>query len=601
MVAAKSQKPPTWALLWHMMLYQPRLCAIDSIIWVFGMGLPIVPGLLIREFFDTLTGNAPLRFSPWTIIILLLAIGFIRIAMIVLGRFTNTQLRFAVSSLLRRNLLDSLFSQPGAQPLFALDNTNKTVSRGEVISFFRDDVEQIEETIAWIGSLPGYGLIVLGSVVVLLSINVQITLFVFLPLIGIAAVVQYAETRLKQYRQASYQATQHVTGLISDLFTAIGTIKVTGAQHDVLNHFRTMNEHRRQTMLRDRVLTAMLESVFQNIGSLGTGGILLLASQSMSAGSALTVGDFALFVYYLSFITSFLDYFGRFMLLCKQSQVSFDRLATLLRDAPIQTLVAHHRLYLSVLGRQPTLPPIKQPKRNQNSHLHELTAFNLTYRYPGTDRGIHGINLKLVRGSLTVITGRIGSGKTTLLRVLLGLLPMEAGAIYWNGSKIDPSPHFFIPPRSAYTPQVPQLLSTTLGENLRLGLTVEEDQLKQAIALAAFEQDLATMPEALDTQIGANGMRLSGGQVQRVAATRMFVRQPELLVFDDLSSALDVETEKILWKRLFAATAWTPTCLVVSHRPTLLQRAERIIVLEDGRVQAEGKWDDLQDFSFLNT
>lgn len=162
---------------------------------------------------------------------------------------------------------------------------------------------------------------------------------------------------------------------------------------------------------------------------------------------SLTVGDFALFVYYLSFITGPLDYLGRFMLLCKQSQVSFDRLSILLRGAPIQTLVAHHCLYLSdLLGRHPPLPSIAQPIRQQDSRLHELTAFNLTYRYPNSDRGIHDIDLKLVRGSLTVITGRIGSGKTTLLRVLLGLLPMEAGSIYWNGNKIDPSTHFLCHP-----------------------------------------------------------------------------------------------------------------------------------------------------------
>lgn len=613
-------KLPIWKLIWRMILYQPRLCAIDSLIWMFGMGLPIVPGLIIREFFDTLTGNSQLRFSPWAIIALLLVTGLVRIILIVIGRFTNTQLRFAISSLLRHNLLNHLLWQPGAQPMTTSGATPKTVSSGEVISYFRDDVEQIEETIAWIGSLPGYGLIVLGSVAILLSINVQMTLLVFLPLAGIAGVAQQAETRLKRYRQASYQATQQVTGLIGDLFTAIQTIKVADAQQDVLHHFRTVNEQRRQLMLKDQVLTAVLESVFQNLVSLGTGGILLLASQSLQAGDrTLTVGDFALFVYYLSFITGFLDYLGRFILLCKQTEVSFDRLAALLPGAPVQTLVAHHCLYLNdLLGRTPDLPPIAQPNWTASSRLHELTAVNLTYHYPDTGRGIDGINLTLKRGSLTVITGRIGSGKTTLLRVLLGLLPLQAGKLYWNDHQLDHPTHFLVPPRCAYTPQVPRLLSTTLGENLRLGLEVDEVWLNQAIVLAAFEQDLATMPEALETQIGANGMRLSGGQVQRVATARMVVRQPELLVFDDLSSALDVETEQRLWQRLLAMRGGEergrgegaeqlthlpayppidqPTYLVVSHRPAILQQADQILVLEEGRVQAEGQWGDLQEF-----
>ena len=231
--------------------------------------------------------------------------------------------------------------------------------------------------------------------------------------------------------------------------------------------------------------------------------------------------------------------------------------------------------------------------RTPADELRDLKVEGLTYRYPETGRGIEDISLHLRPGSFTVVTGRVGSGKSTLLKVLLGLVPRDAGTISWNGEAVDDPSSFMVPPRSAYTPQVPRLFSETLRDNIVMGLPTGHADLDAAIHLAVMERDIEGMDAGLDTVVGPKGVRLSGGQIQRAAAARMFVRDPELLVFDDLSSALDVETEHILWERLFAHREGKVACLVVSHRRAVLRQASHILVLKEGKVEAEGTLEEL--------
>src|SRR6266581_9568297 len=137
------------------------------------------------------------------------------------------------------------------------------------------------------------------------------------------------------------------------------------------------------------------------------------------------------------------------------------------------------------------------PVKSDMHRLETLDAGDLVYHYPDTGRGIEGIHIHLKRGTLTVIVGRIGSGKTTLLQVLLGLLPKDAGEIRWNGVLVENPASFFVPPRSAYTAQIPHLFSATLKENILLGLPEQQVNVQAALHTAVMDYDLAQLEQGV--------------------------------------------------------------------------------------------------------
>jgi ABC-type multidrug transport system fused ATPase/permease subunit len=246
----------------------------------------------------------------------------------------------------------------------------------------------------------------------------------------------------------------------------------------------------------------------------------------------------------------------------------------------------------AALGTRPSRPHGPEPSVEFRA---TLACDHVTFVYADTTRpALHDVNVVIRRGESVGIVGPTGAGKSTLVDVLLGLLTPTSGRVLLDGEDLRGEERAW-QRLIGYVPQDPYLLDDSLRRNIAFGVpdsVIDEQRVARACSLAQLDEFVRQLPDGVETVIGEDGVRLSGGQRQRVAIARALYQDPAVLVFDEATAALDNQTEREL-TRAIAALHGERTLIVIAHRLSTVESCDRLIFLQDGRVAAIGRYDEL--------
>ncbi len=561
---------PVWRLTWMVTQERPKQFWLSYGAFAVFFAFPALIGFILGEAFDALTDGDSRRLY-WMAAALAVA-EIIRLAVLHYGVLVFIRLWNVMKAQMQGNMLIGQVSSGGE------DAGRPVGSAGQSMTRFRDDTEDVIQFIdGWV-DVSGAFLFAVIALWVMATIDATATAVVLIPMAAAAVVTKMLDTRIKYYRAADRAATGAVTGLVGDVMAGATTVKVNDAIDHVLARLRELVDIRRRTATRDRILDDTLQSVTTGSGDVAMGLVLITAAGAIASGR-FALGELVLFTFYLGWLGFFPRMIGRTIARRNQAAVAFNGMRTLVARQDPEWVARHRHLPVATDGAV-----VRESRRRVP--LVEMRVEGLTTVYAQDGTGVWDVSFVVPRGSFTVVTGPVGSGKSTLLRSLLGLAwqaEEASGRVLWNGVEVEDRAAFFVPPQAAFLSQVPQLLSDSLADNILLGSeeATADESLWWALGVASVESDVAEMSDGIETLIGPRGLRLSGGQRQRVAAARSLVQRPELLVLDDLSSAVDVETELRLWSNLADAGM---TVIAVSHRKVAFDRADQVLTLNRGRL-----------------
>ena len=574
--------PYTWADLTGMVLTHRRDLTLANLVAILGTAaavpIPLLMPLLVDEVLlqqpGPLVAAIDAAFpAAWHgallyITAMLLVTLILRLASLALSVWqTRSFARISKDVIfrIRRDLLNRLQRVSMAE--------YETLGSGTVASHLVTDLDAVE---AFVGTATAKFLVailsIVGTAAVLLWMHWQLGLFILLLNPGVIYITTLFGRKVKALKgqeNAAYQAFQES---LAETLDAIAQIRAGNREGFYIRRTIAQANDIRATSTAFAWQSDAANRLSFTVFLFGF-DVFRAVSMLMVLYSGLSIGEMLAVFAYLWFMMGPVQEVLNIQYAYQAASAALGR---------INRLIA--------IGLEPGYPHLRNPFAGKPTV--GVALRDLSFAYGDGPTVLDGIDLDIAPGEKVALVGASGGGKTTLVQILLGLYPARSGRVLYDGVPVDQIGMDLVRDHVATVLQHPALFNDTVRMNLTLGRDLPDERLWSALGVAQLSEVISELPNGLETLLGRGGVRLSGGQRQRLAVARMVLADPKVVILDEATSALDTETEGRLHQALRGFLTGRTT-IVIAHRLSAVRQAERVVVIEDGRVVEDGRHEEL--------
>ena len=457
-------------------------------------------------------------------------------------------------------------------------------------------ISRINNDITGVRMICGFGLLQAFNITTALSmtpfkmwqLSPNLTLYCIIPIILVFTVVRLGMRVLVQNMQARMESLQRLSGFTVSSLSAIDLIKTKSMREWSTRKFEKENQDMLKRSMKIAWTRSFVMPMLSNLEHF-LKLLVLLVGGMMVIQEEFTIGQLTAFIAYAALLTFPLMGLGWVTTMFQQGMVGL---------ASIQTILQQELPRLKLL-------PIPEEKLDNLFAEKGLSVKNLNYRYPdGTKDVLRNINFTIRPGQIIGVLGRIGSGKSTLVNALNRYLDIEQGCIFLGDKDLATLSDKDVRTSIRTVTQEPFLFSDTVENNISFSEadsgTIAPEHFQAILSSSALENEVTRFPKQEKTMVGEKGIMLSGGQKQRISLARAMLKPCDLLILDNVLSAVDYETERHLLKEIYKLlepannnTPQAKSILMVSHRVTSMGKADWILVLDEGKIVDQGQHTEL--------